>query len=221
MRSFFDTDKPVWRFFTKLFCMIELNLLWLVCSLPIVTIGASTTALYYTMLKVVGGEDYGLTKIFFRSFKENLKQGIILGLIALAAGVLVAFDLHFYVIAPGKITSVFQVFQLVLVLLYLMVVTWLFPVAAKFENTTLNLLQSAFFLSIRHFGFTVMMIVTEVCITLIEFFYAPILALWGMGLISYVNCICARAVFAKYLPEEEKPDEELRELFPDDPPSEE
>ena len=218
MKQFFDTDKPVWRFFTKLACMVELNLLWLVCSLPIITFGASTAALYYTMLKVVRGEDYGLIQIFIRSFKAHLKQGSILGMIALAAGVLVAFDLNFYVIAPGRIDSIFQVFQLVIAILYLMVLVWLFPVLAKFDNTTLNIIQSAFFLSIRHFGYTLMMIATAVSITIIEFFYAPVLALWGMGLIAYVNCICARAVFAKYIPEEADPShDELRELFPDEP----
>ena len=218
MKQFFDTDKPVWRFFTKLACMVELNLLWLFCSLPIVTFGASTAALYYTMLKVVRGEDYGLIQIFLRSFKAHLKQGSILGMIALAAGVLVAFDLNFYVIAPGRIESIFQVFQLVVAILYLMVLIWLFLVLAKFDNTTLNIIQSAFFLSIRHFGYTLMMIATAVSITIIEFFYAPVLALWGMGLIAYVNCICARAVFAKYIPEGADPaQDELRELFPDEP----
>ena len=141
MRNFFDTDKPVWKFFTKIFCMVELNILWLVCSLPIVTFGASTIALYYTMSKVVGGDDYGLVKIFIRSFKENLKQGIIMGLITLALGALVGFDLYFYVIAPGKLVSIMQVFQIFLVLLYLMVFTWLFPVMAKLENTNIKLIQ--------------------------------------------------------------------------------
>ena len=126
-------------------------------------------------------------------------------------------------IAPGRIESVFQVFQLVIALLYLMILVWLFPVLARFENTTLNIIQSAFFLSIRHFGFTLMMIVTSISITLIEFFYAPVLALWGMGLIAYVNCICARAVFARYVPEDGDPSQEpLNELFPEvDDPSQE
>ena len=217
MRNFFDTDKPVWKFFTKIFCMVELNILWLVCSLPIVTFGASTIALYYTMSKVVGGDDYGLVKIFIRSFKENLKQGIIMGLITLALGALVGFDLYFYVIAPGKLVSIMQVFQIFLVLLYLMVFTWLFPVMAKLENTNIKLIQSSFYLSIRFLGYTAMMIITEVSVTLIELFYAPVLALWGMGLISYVHCICSRAAFAKYFPEEDDPaKEELRELFPED-----
>ena len=50
LQSFFNYDNPIWRFMGRLGDMIVLNLLWLVCSIPVVTIGASTTALYYCTL---------------------------------------------------------------------------------------------------------------------------------------------------------------------------
>ena len=196
------TDSPVMRFFSKIFCMVYLNLLWLVCSIPLVTVGASTAALYYTMMKVAAGDDYGLTTRFFSSFRRNLKQGIVLGVIALAVGALLSVDIYFYLIAPGGITSVFQVFQIILAVLYLMIVSWAFPILAKFDLPTGRILQSAFFLSIRYFGYTCMILLTEISITVIEFFFVPLLALWGMGLISFVNSICFRAVFTKFVPED-------------------
>ena len=69
-----------------------LNLLWILCSLPIFTMGAATTALYYSTLKIVRGEDSHLTKLFFRSFRQNFKQATLLWLILLAVGALLAGD---------------------------------------------------------------------------------------------------------------------------------
>lgn len=201
MRKFFNMENPVWNFFSKIFCMIYLNLLWMVCCIPVMMIGPSTTALHYAMLKVVSGDDSDLTRHFFHSFKQNLKQGMLLGITATAVGVICVINYLYYIVSPGKIVSVVQVFHLIFILLYLMILTWLFGVLARFENTSLKILQFSFFLSFRHFGYTFMMLVTEASILLIAFFYVPLLALWGMGLISFVKCICFKAVFHKYIPE--------------------
>lgn len=202
MSKFFNIENPIWNFFSKIFCMVYLNLLWLVCCIPIVTIGPSTTALYYAMSKVVAGDDSDLTKHFFYSFKQNLKQGILLGLCAIAVGIICFINYQYYIAIPGKITSIFQMFHVIFILLCAMILSWLFGVLAKYENTSFKIVQFSFFLSLRHPGYTAMMLVTEAAITFIEFFYVPLLALWGMGLISFVKCICFRAVFNQYIPEE-------------------
>ena len=68
LQKFFNPDHPINRFFSKIFCILYLNILWLLCSLPIVTIGPATTALYYTMLKVVSGDDSSTTSYFMICF---------------------------------------------------------------------------------------------------------------------------------------------------------
>ena len=76
------TDNPVISGMSRIFDMMCLNVLWLVCSLPIFTIGASTTAMYTVMLKVVKNEEGYIVKGFFKAFKENFKKStIILSLI--------------------------------------------------------------------------------------------------------------------------------------------
>ena len=80
------------QFITKLACTAYLNLLWFICCIPIVTAGASTTALYYVTLKMVKDEESGLTRAFFHSFKENFRQGTIIWLILLAAGIVLGID---------------------------------------------------------------------------------------------------------------------------------
>ena len=81
MSGLLNLDGPVMQFITKIVYSVYLNILWFICCLPIVTIGASTTALYYVSLKIVKNEEGNLTKAFFHSFKENFRQGTAIWLI--------------------------------------------------------------------------------------------------------------------------------------------
>ena len=80
------TDNPIISGMSRIFDMMCLNVLWLVCSLPIFTIGASTTAMYTVMLKVVKNEEGYIVKGFFKAFKENFKKSTIIWLILLVIG---------------------------------------------------------------------------------------------------------------------------------------
>ena len=71
MNSIFSFDNPVWNFIGKLVDMLMLTVLWALCSLPVVTIGASTSALYYVMLKLAEDKEGSMFWSFFRAFKEN------------------------------------------------------------------------------------------------------------------------------------------------------
>ena len=64
LQGLFNYDNPVWRFIGKLGDLIVLNILWTICSIPIFTIGASTTAVYYVTLKLVRDEDDSTIKAF-------------------------------------------------------------------------------------------------------------------------------------------------------------
>ena len=90
--KFFSYESKFSQLLLKLCYACYLNLLWFVCSLPIVTIGASTTALYYCCLKIVRDEDNHVGAMFFRSFRENFKQATVLWLILLGVGLFLAGD---------------------------------------------------------------------------------------------------------------------------------
>lgn len=200
LQKFFNPEHPINHFFSKVFCILYLNILWLICSLPIVTIGPATTALYYTMLKIVSGDDSSTTSYFFHAFRRNFRQGTILGIASVLTGLLLFYDLLYYVIAPGSIQSVMQVVQIFIIIFYLMIVTWLFSVLAKFDNTIFKIIQSSFYLAFRYAGYSVIMVVSEISLLFIMFFYVPLLALWGMGLIVFINCICFHNIFSRYIP---------------------
>ncbi len=87
-------ENPFFRFMGRVADLMILNVIFLVCCIPVVTIGPAITALYYTTLKMVRNEESYIVKGFFHSFKQNLRQGIIINLILLAIGVLLFLDLR-------------------------------------------------------------------------------------------------------------------------------
>ena len=87
MNRIFSYDSKFSRVVIKLCYACFLNLLWMLCSIPIITIGASTTALWYAGLKIIREQEYNAAGLFFRSFKQNFKQATVLWLILFAAGI--------------------------------------------------------------------------------------------------------------------------------------
>ena len=71
MRNLLSPEGPLMSFLTKLSYSAYLNVLWFICCLPVVTIGASTTALFYVTLKVAKNEEGSLTRAFFHSFQAD------------------------------------------------------------------------------------------------------------------------------------------------------
>ena len=123
LQSFFNYDHPIWRFMGRLGDMIVLNLLWLVCSIPVVTIGASTTALYYCTLKYVRNEDYGDFRMFFRSFKQNFRQATLIWIPMLLIAAVLGFDFWFFgQLMAGSGTVKFFLQAVVLA----MIIVWIF-----------------------------------------------------------------------------------------------
>ena len=75
MSRFFNPDNPVMEFIAKIFDLVILNLIFIFSCVPIITIGASTSALSYVTLKMVRGEDPYIWRNFWKSFRQNFKQG--------------------------------------------------------------------------------------------------------------------------------------------------
>ena len=228
MGKIFDMNNPVWQFIGKLVDAFVLHILWLVCSLPIVTIGASTTALYYAMMKDVADEDPHYIKSFFRSFKQNLKQGIVMGLIFLIVSTLLALALRFYFMQTGTFYVIARGVSIFMAVVIIFVLQYAYALLARFENTTMKLIQNAFFMSIRHLGWSIVMTFIFAAVYFVIFFlnFLPLLFL-GYGLVVYLDSYILNRILKPYIKtalgddgEEEKdpdawviPDEEL----PEDP----
>lgn len=108
LAGLFNYDNPVWRFIGKLWDVLVVNILWIICSIPVVTAGASTTAMYYVTLKLARDEDGYTIRSFFKSFKENFKQATAIWLIFLLTGMLLAFDVYYFIkmAAPSSLRTI-------------------------------------------------------------------------------------------------------------------
>ncbi len=141
----------------KLADMMILSCLWLLCCLPVVTIGPSTAALYYSVHKRFSTDsESSNSALFFHSFKDNLKQGIALTVIYIVFCGFIVFDIVASVRGIGGFTlpEWYRMFAYVLILPVAFTLFYIFPYISRFANTTKNCLFNSFLLSATHIDHT-------------------------------------------------------------------
>ena len=106
----FDLDSPLMQGLSKMADLMWLNILTILCCLPIVTVGPALTALNYMALKIVRNEECYITKGYFTSFKRNFIQGTIIWLIFLV--IIAVLGCDFYIISQNKIIKQCQCFSI-------------------------------------------------------------------------------------------------------------
>lgn len=207
------TDNPLMRGLTRICDFIILNLLWIVCSIPIITIGASTTALYAVMLKIVKNEEGYIARGFLKAFKENFKESTILWLIVAAVGLLIGMDFRFSGAMSGITQIAFQSIFIFFGFLWLCVVLYVFPLAARYENPIKNTLKNAFLLATAKLPYTLIMVVITGGLVLLTFWNTRTLlfgiSLWGMigvAVVAWLNSMVLRRVFTIFEPDVKKPE---------------
>lgn len=217
--GFFNYDNPVWRFIGKFWDVLVINFLWIICSIPIVTIGSSTTAMYYVTLKLARDEDGYTIQSFFKSFKENFKQATAIWLIFLLTGLLLAVDVYYFMrlVAPSTLRTVMISIFLAMVFVWFAMFTYVFPLQARFYNPVKRTIFNSFFMSVRHVFHTMGMLAVDAGILFLSITYIPQISIFGVALIAFFNSYMLNSVFSKYMPKQEKPeDRELRPLFADE-----
>lgn len=159
MNDLLNPEGKVMQFFTKIAYSAYLNVLWFICCLPIVTAGASTTALFYVTLKVAKNEEGNVTKAFFRSFKQNFRKATIIWLILLVVGLALALD--GYVFYHMRFENVFWTIGTAIFFValgaYAIILMYIFPLLARFENTVKAMFLNSIILGMRFLLCTVVM----------------------------------------------------------------
>ena len=175
MGGLFNYDNPIWRFVGRIWDLFILNILWIVCSIPIVTFGASTTAMYYCTLKIARDRDSGgIFSMFFHSFKDNILQSTIIGVIMAIIGGILFFDIRFFsVYAPINNTVIKMIVFTItcfLIMLWMFIFLYVFPIQAKFINPIKQTFKLALFMSVKHLVRTVIMLAGSIMILVAVYF---------------------------------------------------
>ena len=214
MGGFFNYDNPVWRFVGRIWDLFILNLLWVICSIPIVTFGASTTAMYYCTLKIAKDRDSGgMFTMFFHSFKDNIGQSTIIWIIMALIGGVLFFDIRFFSFySPIQNTVIRMIIFTVtcfLILLWLFIFLYIFPIQAKFINSIKQTFKLALFMSIKHLVRTIIILAGSLIILIAVYYLimrlpgvmSMLVLILGSG-ISLFQASQFNMVFDKYINED-------------------
>ena len=207
MKKFFNLDSPFMIFLSNLTDVVILNVLCLVCCIPVITIGPSMTAMHYVTLKMAREEEISVMKFFFKAFKENFKQAALtwLGFIVIT----VIFFIDYRILKTMGLENN-KVFLMIIAAIYLFVcltIMYAFPLMARFVNPLGQTLKNALYMSILHvFKTIVMAVIYVIPIVLLPLHYNLILVFLLVGLSgpAYINSFIWKSIFKKYEPENEK-----------------
>lgn len=213
-KSLFDPDSAFGRAMETVLQLVVLNVLWLVCSLPIVTIGASSAALYGVLFKKVEDKDARVARQFFTAFRQNGKRATGIWLILLAVILVCLFDFRFAKLMDSFLWKVVAMIGLQVVG---MICTFLFPLLARYENTWRNQLRNALLLGVANLPRMALVwvmwgAVIAVTIYSFETLYAMLLIwlLLGYSLLSFFTLRILLPVFNR-LEENEQQEEANKE----------
>lgn len=215
--NIFSTNNFLGKFMNWIGNIVLLNVLWIIFSLPIVTIGASTTALYYSTMKWIRRDEGYIHKNFISSFKDNFRQSTIIWIILLIIGLILSIDLRIGLTLSAEsgsvISKVMTASSIVLLIPYYFVITYIFPIQAKFENTIKQNLLNSILMATAHFGYTLLLaLITAsfILAILTSHAFIGLCIFCGAGLYAYVTGNIFIFVFRKHLPDELEEDAEAR-----------
>lgn len=191
---FFSYESKFSQAMLKLCGACYLNLLWILCSLPIFTMGASTTALYYVTLKIVQGDENNITAMFFRAFRENFRQATTLWLIMLGIGLLLAGDgyilyhLHHSTAGvPAVLWTLMLALIIVAAIAYVIVLMYLFPLVASVQNTNWAMLKNSFFIGIHYLFCSILVFAIHLAMFYVVVNLFTPLIIFGQGLCALLS----------------------------------
>jgi uncharacterized membrane protein YesL len=216
MKQLFSYDSPVSQALFKFCWACCLGAVWLVCSLPVFTLGASTTALYAVTIKLVRDrESTSPLRQFFAAFRSNFKQATILWLMLLTVGVFLALDV--YILshlrsttagAPAVVWTLLFAVVLAASLIYVIILLYTFPLLSCFENNNRAMLLNAFLVGVRYLFCTILMLALHAVVAWVTINLFPPLFAFGEGLCALGSSYLLSNVFYALSGEEREPPEE-------------
>ncbi len=206
---FFDIENPVWSTFSKVMDVIILNFFFIVCCIPVITIPASLTALYYTSMRLLSGNITYVHKDFFDSFKSNFKQGLLVGVLVFDAGVILAV-LTYLSFASGSYLG--KVVLTVLDVFFAASVTYTFPILAKFTVETKEIFRNSVIMAVVHIPFTFLNVGLLFICTVPVYYTLPmkvIMLFFGCSAAALLKSVWLNYIFKKYLDSETMKNDEI------------
>lgn len=207
----FNTDGKMMRSFGKVIDIICLSFLFLVSCIPVVTVGAAATALYYTVNKVIKNDRGYIFREYVSAFKENFKKTTLVWLLVLLLSCVLGADMYILQ-AWGESGSKIGVLSIVVLVIGAFFAAWalyLFAYMARFENTIRQIMKNAFFIELVHLPWTIVLIGMLFGFSLLVYML-PVSLVFVPGLFTLLENLILEKIFWKYMSEEDREAERER-----------
>lgn len=205
MKHFFDYDGYMNRFLTKVMYVVAVNLLFLICCIPIVTAGASAAGMYKVLLRLQAGDEPYIIKTFFRAFRENFKESTIVWTILLLVFLTLGVNYYLLFHMSGWGIEFIRIFFNLILMVWIAFCIYFFPVIAYYENTISGYVEFAFRLVIGYLPRTILMILIQTIPVLLLVYFAQyasgavlLLLCCGFSLPAYCSGKILFGIFQRY-----------------------
>ena len=195
---------------SKIGDMFILNLIYVLSCIPVITIGASTTALYYTTLKMAENNESYVWRDYWKAFKSNLKQATVIWLIVFAGWAVIALD---FLIAGGlsmQLGTVVAIGVVIVAVFMGILGLYVFPLLARFDNTVVKTMKNAVMIAIRHLPSTILIALIHAAPLLVAFVSIEaflkgfiVIMLFAASPLAYLESQLFVKVFYLYYPKTE------------------
>lgn len=204
MDKIFGYDSPIIQTINKIVDCVIVSILWVLFSIPIITFGASTTAFYYTVNKVIRHHRSHVFREFWGSFKSTFKQSTIVWLILLVLYYVLVVDCYFVYLkaVEGTVSIYFMVPFAITLVLVLIWSIYVFGTIARFQNDLKTIMKNSAFLVIRHLLRSILLVVVLAAAVLV-FMFVPISVVILPTVCMFLITVILESIFQRYMTEED------------------
>lgn len=205
MGKFFDYDGPLMSFVNRFASLMWLGILTLVCCIPVVTVGASLTAMYYTVFKMRDRDRGYVAENFFHAFKTNFVKSTVYWLMMLVMYCILYADFVILTKSTYEFPVILLAATILIAVIVILTAAYVFPLQARFENTVKQTLKNAFLMSLFHLPKSILIIFLHIVPYVILYIYPvsfPAVLVLGLSAPAFFNATLFLSIFRKYSPEE-------------------
>ncbi|MBO6166554.1 MAG: YesL family protein [Eubacterium sp.] len=198
MERIFSLDNPVWKFIGNIADMFFLSVLWYLCLIPVFTAGCATSAMYYVTLKMTRDLEGKTISQFIKSFKLNFKQTTTLWIPSVILLTILFIDIKMAVLSTSAVAVFIVVIFFICLLLITILLSMLFPLIARCDDSTVNQLKNCVKICIRNPLASLSVALINISLILLGLFvFWPILLI-APGFSAYLNSYVINRIFDKY-----------------------
>ncbi|MDO5408158.1 MAG: DUF624 domain-containing protein [Eubacteriales bacterium] len=200
VNGMFDPENRFWMFMEKVMNVLFISILWLVCSLPIITMGAATVAVFQFTLHQVRNEEGYVWKSFFKAFKQNFRSATVLWLMQIIVGTFLLYDIRlcFQIQLPWILQMLIFIVLACVSLLWLLTVLYIFPLLSFFQIPVKKTLVDSFIMAVGNLPVSFMILLIYAGFTVLAW-TRPCTAVFCVGLAVFVSSYLFHFVFSRYL----------------------